>query len=176
MAQPSLNKRRRMKILALVVGAGAILLALVWVYVEVQARRASRLPWLVPQQGMVVKELGGKRLPIPLVYYPGAQVQAMADASSAMRKPAFAVLLGTSAACDDVIDYYQKQLARFGKVQVRPIHPLRNARLLAVETAQGRQQVQVFRGSLTHRDVWDLPVSDEGEETKILIITPPPET
>lgn len=174
MAQPSLGKHTGVQAVALVVAGGAILLALVWVYVEVQARRAARLPWLVPQQGMVVKELEGKRLPVPLVYYPGAEVQAMADVSSAMRRPCFAVLLGTSAAPPRVIDYYEKQLVTFGTVQACPIPPHQTARLLAVETAQGRQQVQVFRGSPTHRDVWNLPVSDEGEETKILIITPPP--
>lgn len=175
MGQPSCAGRRCVRIPGLVIAAGAVLLALMWIYVEVQARRASTLPWLVPPEGMVVKELRGRRLPVPLVYYPEAEVEAMADVSSAMRKPAFAVLLGTSAAPGDVMEYYVRQLAPLGNLTIRRVPPLRDARLLALSSPKGRQSVQVFRGPRKARDVWNLPVSDEGEETKILIVTPPPE-
>jgi len=166
----STARRARVPLLALCAVSLVALASVAYTYARL--RRGYFLP-RVPPGGCTITGRQSWRMPVPLVLYPGAQVQAITDASPAMGRPASAVLLGTPAPPATVVRYYTRCLRRFGRLRASHLPRLRDARSLGVSTTRGYQTVTVFRGSRKQRNPWEIPLSDEGDETKILIVTTP---
>jgi len=117
----------------------------------------------------------GMRMRMPVVIYPGAEVEEMTSGPRVLGRRTFAVILGTSASPADVTRYYVRELTRFGTVRVRTLPPLREARALDVRRGYAYATVTVFRGPRKARNPLFVSFSDKGEETKVLILTSPPE-
>ena len=137
-------------------------------------RRASER-WIAPADGTIVKGFGGMRMRMPVVIYPGAEVEEMTSGPRVLGRRTFAVILGTSASPADVARYYVRELKRFGALRVRTLPPLREARALDVRKGNAYATVAIFRGPRKARNPFLVSFSDEGEETKVLILTSPPE-
>jgi len=138
-------------------------------------RRRAPERWIAPVEGTIVRGFAGMRMPMPIVIYPGAEVEEMTSGPRVLGRRAFAVMLGTSASPADVTRYYVRELKRFGTPRVRTLPPLREARALDVRKGNAYATVTVFRGPRKARNPFLVSFSDKGKETKVLIFTSPPE-
>jgi len=136
-------------------------------------RASTRGPkWVVDPEHAVLHELEGVPLRVPLVLYPGAEVQSVVDVSEAAGEPTASFLLGTKADPHEVVRYYLREFRALGRARMYRLKRLRTVRVIRLWVHGEDCGVVVFRGSGKVRDASELRWSDNGDETKILITLP----